>query len=456
MNEFDNLIIEAFRDKNFKFAAEALDLDPEASALAILNGRLDAALKARNYDEKLVNKIYNIYLKALSFLMTKLGSYDVDAPFSYNKDTDVFILSNTGNPQADKFYQALMVNILDRLGESATVTSPTTTSPTTTSPTTFETTSEEENPFAVTPSNETATSYENTNLVINIRTKDGSSSNSTLINNTEVGSKTVGGLDVEDIDVAPSHLYFFRDGKNNFKWSVLGAQLKNTYFNQRSMEAKIYPLKPGDTMYFGSTFVTIKEIVNSSNPISITGGGASSAGSASSEITSESVEPNPFAVDGPAVEISSNPSSSASPSNSKPKITLEVSGEEYQPTKVIKFDKDIDIGRDPANDIILNDGRISRSQASIFLDNEQWFIKDNDSANGTFINGNNTRIQEPVQLKKDDRIRFGPYYIKVKSIDSEETNEFGNSNTSNGGFFGSGSGGRGGGFGGFGGRRRSL
>jgi hypothetical protein len=39
MNDLDNLIIAAFRDKNFKFAVEASDLDPEASALAILNER---------------------------------------------------------------------------------------------------------------------------------------------------------------------------------------------------------------------------------------------------------------------------------------------------------------------------------------------------------------------------------------------------------------------------------
>jgi hypothetical protein len=44
MNDLDNLIIAAFRDKNFKFAAEAPDVDPEASALAILNGRLDNVL----------------------------------------------------------------------------------------------------------------------------------------------------------------------------------------------------------------------------------------------------------------------------------------------------------------------------------------------------------------------------------------------------------------------------
>lgn len=123
MNDFDNLIIEAFRNKNFKFAAEATDLDPEVSALAILNQRLNAALKAKNNDTELVEKIYSVYLKAQSFLITKLGN-EVDAPFSYNKVNDVFVLSNIGDPQADKFYQALMVNILERLGESGSPASP--------------------------------------------------------------------------------------------------------------------------------------------------------------------------------------------------------------------------------------------------------------------------------------------------------------------------------------------
>ena len=274
MNEFDNLIIEAFRDKNFKFAAEATDLDPEVSALAILNQRLNAALKARNYDEKLVNQIYSIFIKAQSFLINKLAT-EVNTPFSYNEANDVYVLSNTGNPQADKFYQALMVNILDRLGESSAPTSTSPASTVTTSPTDSV---EEENQFAVTPSDEKATSYENSNLVINIRTNDGSSSDFTLVNNTDVGAKTLGGLDVDDQKAAAAHLLFFKDDNNNFMWSVLGYQTKNTYFNRKEMVAKIYPLKPGDTMYFGTTFVTIKEIVDSSNPASTDGANPSLSG----------------------------------------------------------------------------------------------------------------------------------------------------------------------------------
>lgn len=272
MNEFDNLIIEAFRDKNFKFAAEAQDMDLEASALAILNERLDAALKARKYDTELVNKIYIIFIKAQSFLISRLRT-EVNTPFS--RDNDVYVLSNTGNLQADKFYQALMVNILDRLGESA---SPASTSPASTVTTSPTDSVEEENSFAVTPSDEKAISYENSNLVINIRTNDGSSSDFTLVNNTDVGAKTLSGLDVDDQKAAAAHLLFFKDDNNNFMWSVLGYQTKNTYFNRKEMVAKIYPLKPGDTMYFGTTFVTIKEIVDSSNPTSTDGSNPSLSG----------------------------------------------------------------------------------------------------------------------------------------------------------------------------------
>ena len=137
-------------------------------------------------------------------------------------------------------------------------------------------------------------------------------------------------------------------------------------------------------------------------------------------------------------ETTSTTSSDTSeePANLKPTITIEVSGEEYQSPKVLKFQDNINIGRKLSNDIILKDPRISFDQASIFLDNEQWFIKDNDSANGSFINDINTRIKEPVILKKDDQIRFSTYYIKVISIDSEELNEFGNPvNNSGVGFF---------------------
>lgn len=227
MNEFDNLIIEAFRDKNFKFAAEAPDMDPEASALAILNERLDAALKARNYDEKLVNQIYKVYLKALSFLMSKLD-YEVDAPFSYNRANDVFVLSNTGNPQADKFYQALMVNILDRLGESA---SPASTSPSslTTPETTPETTS--------TTSEPKEREFKKTKLVISIQIGTQAPKNYTILNPISIGSRpSDAGITIEDINAAADHIYFLSDPYGT--WKVMPIQTKDTYFNS-------IPIKPG-------------------------------------------------------------------------------------------------------------------------------------------------------------------------------------------------------------------
>ena len=250
MNDLDNLIIAAFRDKNFKFAVEAPDVDPEASALAILNGRLDAALKARNYDEKLVNKIYNIYLKALSFLMTKLGSYDVDAPFSYNKDTDVFILSNTGNPQADKFYQALMVNILDRLGESA---SPASTSPSSltspeTSPETTSTTSEPKE-----------REFKRTKLLISIQTGTQAPKNYTILNSISIGSRpSEAGITIQDINAAANHIYFLTDLYGT--WKVMPIQAKDTYFNGELIEPDYSELAENDMIYFSNTRVKILKI----------------------------------------------------------------------------------------------------------------------------------------------------------------------------------------------------
>ena len=249
MNDFDNLIIEAFRDKNFKFAAEAPDLDPEASALAILNARLDAALKARNNDIELVNKIYNVYLKALSFLMNKLG-YEVDAPFSYNTANDVFVLSNTGNPEADKFYQALMVNILERLGESA---SPASTSPSslTTPETTSETTS--------TTSEPKEREYKKTKLVISIQTETQAPMNYTILNAISIGSRpSYGGITIEDTGAAADHIYFLSDEYGT--WKVMHIYAKGTYLNGQPIEPEESELAENDMIYFSKTKVKILKI----------------------------------------------------------------------------------------------------------------------------------------------------------------------------------------------------
>ena len=244
MNDFDNLIIEAFRDQNFKFAAEAPDLDPEASALAILNARLDAALKARNNDIELVNKIYNVYLKALSFLMNKLG-YEVDAPFSDNTANDVFVLSNTGNPEADKFYQALMVNILDRLGESS---APASTSPA--SETTPETTS--------TTSEPKEREFKKTKLVISIQIETQPPKNYTILNAISIGSRPDAGITIEDTGAAADHIYFLNDLYGT--WKVMPIYAKGTYLNGQPIEPEESELAENDMIYFSKTKVKILKI----------------------------------------------------------------------------------------------------------------------------------------------------------------------------------------------------
>lgn len=63
------------------------------------------------------------------------------------------------------------------------------------------------------------------------------------------------------------------------------------------------------------------------------------------------------------------------------------------------------LGRERDNDIALSDPRVSRYHARIELVGSQWVIRDEGSANGTFINGKRVVIQEV--LKPNDRITLG-------------------------------------------------
>lgn len=62
------------------------------------------------------------------------------------------------------------------------------------------------------------------------------------------------------------------------------------------------------------------------------------------------------------------------------------------------------IGREPGNQVVLNDPQASRQHAYIELRNNVWYIGDLHSANGTFVNG--SRIVE-APLKPGDVIQIG-------------------------------------------------
>lgn len=68
----------------------------------------------------------------------------------------------------------------------------------------------------------------------------------------------------------------------------------------------------------------------------------------------------------------------------------------------------LSIGRQNA-DILINDNTVSRIHAIITTENGSYFLQDNNSTNGTFVNGRRVS-QSP--LKPGDLIRLGNIEIK--------------------------------------------
>ena len=69
------------------------------------------------------------------------------------------------------------------------------------------------------------------------------------------------------------------------------------------------------------------------------------------------------------------------------------------------------VGRDPKNDIVLDDRRVSRRHAEVRLRLGRYTLYDLQSTNGTFVNGR--RIAEMV-LSDDDRITIGGAELLVR------------------------------------------
>ena len=66
----------------------------------------------------------------------------------------------------------------------------------------------------------------------------------------------------------------------------------------------------------------------------------------------------------------------------------------------------------------LTDQTVSRRHAELKLENGCWVLRDLNSANGTYINGN--RVTEPVRLKHGDQVKLGSTLLMYSSEDSIE------------------------------------
>ena len=74
------------------------------------------------------------------------------------------------------------------------------------------------------------------------------------------------------------------------------------------------------------------------------------------------------------------------------------------------------IGKDPALEItITTDQTVSANHAVLLFRNNVWYLEDEMSANGTYVDGAELRPRNPVELKDNDVIKVGNTEFKFKT-----------------------------------------
>lgn len=102
------------------------------------------------------------------------------------------------------------------------------------------------------------------------------------------------------------------------------------------------------------------------------------------------------------------------------KITIQSgpeAGKEFTLDKMELF-----LGREPGNDLVVNDPEVSRRHARLKKIGTQYLLEDMGSTNGTFLQGN--RITLPVMLQSGDEIKIGERVViryEISQIDPNAT-----------------------------------
>jgi len=90
------------------------------------------------------------------------------------------------------------------------------------------------------------------------------------------------------------------------------------------------------------------------------------------------------------------------------------------PVKLGKDRPSMTIGRDPGNDLVLEDSSLSRNHARLTLDGDSALLEDLGSRNGTLVNGE--RLLGPMRVVPGDEIIFGRLSIRLEKAPQEPTN----------------------------------
>lgn len=103
------------------------------------------------------------------------------------------------------------------------------------------------------------------------------------------------------------------------------------------------------------------------------------------------------------------------PTSNKKAHGLEVvstgSSEVLKVGSVIPVRATIKLGRKEDNSICLNDQFVSSYHAKLYVRNNDFYLEDLNSTNGTYVNG--SKINGRVRLKVDDEITLGSTIFKV-------------------------------------------
>ncbi|WNG40712.1 FHA domain-containing protein [Archangium violaceum] len=94
-------------------------------------------------------------------------------------------------------------------------------------------------------------------------------------------------------------------------------------------------------------------------------------------------------------------------------ITVGLIGERTTKTGTLAS-REIAIGRDPTNDLVLDSGSVSRTHCRLVAIEGAAIVLDEGSKNGTWLNGK--PVAHPAVLKFEDELVIGPYTLRVQSL----------------------------------------
>ncbi len=80
---------------------------------------------------------------------------------------------------------------------------------------------------------------------------------------------------------------------------------------------------------------------------------------------------------------------------------------DFKIEEAYSLDKNLSIGRTQENDIAFGDSFLSKKHARFSAREDQVFLEDLGSSNGTFVNGNRLKVGVEALLADGDKIRMG-------------------------------------------------